>query len=145
MNKEERTSAIADAVNKTDDAVRQKPEQRRTIRLWCKDKWRDFPIYEISTDALVLNIDNRRFAAERKWCEEQLGHPLDPENNPNDELSVMSILLDTGHHVDGDIVKGIASKAYLGLKTDWSKRKQESPFWIRPDGTSITETAGWRC
>lgn len=135
MNQAERMAAIAEAVKKTEDAVRQDPTQRRTIRLWCEDKWRDFPIYRVPTDALLLNIDNRRFAAERKWAEEQLGHPLDPENNPNDETSVISILLDTAHRVDGDVVKGNPSKAFLGLKSDWNKRKQESPFWIRPDGT----------
>jgi hypothetical protein len=134
VKKSERIVAIAEAVHKTDEAVRQDPDQRRTIRLWCKDDWRDFPVYRVPTDALVLNIDNRRFTAERRLFEEQLGHPLDPENNPNDEISIVSILLDASQRVDGDIVKGTASKAYTGLKTDWNKRKQESPFWIRPDG-----------
>jgi len=67
--------------------------------------------------------------------EEKLGHSLDPENNPNDEMSVISILLDTGIHVDGDFVMGSPSKDYLALKKDWQKRGQESPFWIQPDGT----------
>lgn len=135
MNKAERTTAIAEAVKKTQEAVRQDPTQRRAVRLWCEDDWRNFDIYRVPTDALLLNIDNRRFAAERRWAEEQLGHPLDPENNPNDETSVISILLDSAHRVEGDVVKGNPSKAYVGLKSDWNKRKQESPFWIRPDGT----------
>lgn len=134
MRKDERVAAIADAMQKADEAVRQDPRQRRTIRLWCKDEWRDFPVYKIPTDTLVLNIDNRRFAAERRLFEEQLGHPLDPENSPNDEISIISILLDTGQRVDGDVVKGSSSRAYTALRGDWNKRKQESPFWIRPDG-----------
>lgn len=135
MNRGEREVAISEAVKQTEEAWGEKPDERRTVRLWCKDEWRDFPIYRLPTDALLLNIDNRRFSAERKWCEEQLRHALDPENSQNDEQSVMSILLDQGLYVDGDIVKGIPSKAYIGLKADWNKRKQESPFWIRPDGT----------
>lgn len=134
MKKAERISAIVDTIEKTDETVRKDPKQRRTVRLWCKDDWRDFPVYKISTDALVLNIDNRRFAAERQLFEDQLGHALDPENNPNDELSIVSILLDTSQRVDGDVVKGTSSRAYTALKADWNKRKQESPFWIRPDG-----------
>ena len=107
----------------------------RSVRLWCKDRWRDFLVMRVPVDALLLNVDNRRFAAERSLMESQLGHPLDPENSEDDEISVISILLDTGHDVDGNIVKGSPSKDYEGLKADWLRRKQASPLWIRPDGT----------
>ena len=89
----------------------------------------------VPVDALLLNVDNRRFAAERTLMESKLGHPLDPENSEDDEISVISILLDTGHDVDGNLVKGTPSKDYEGLKTDWLRRKQASPFWVRPDGS----------
>ena len=89
----------------------------------------------VPVDALLLNVDNRRFAAERTLMESKLGHPLDPENSEDDEISVISILLDSGHDVDGNLVKGTPSKDYEGLKTDWLRRKQASPFWIRPDGS----------
>ena len=107
----------------------------RTIRLWCKDRWRNFPVMRVPVDALLLNVDNRRFAAERTLMESRLGHPFDPENSEDDEISVISILLDTGCDVDGNFVKGTPSRDYEGLKVDWQRRKQASPFWIRPDGT----------
>lgn len=134
MNATERTTLITEAKNRAKERAREGyaiPQQR----LWCKEEWQNFPKYSVPVDALVLNIDNRRFAAERKLMEEKLGHSLDPENNPNDEVSVISILLDTGLHVDGDVVKGASSKDYSALLKDWQKRGQESPFWIRPDGT----------
>jgi len=128
MNETERTAMIAEAIRRAGTVTSRH-------KLWCKEKWREFPRYDVPVDSLVLNIDNRRFAAERKLMEEKLGHSLDPENNPNDELSIISILLDTSHHVDGDVVKGTPTKDYSALKKDWQKRSQESPFWIRPDGT----------
>ena len=67
--------------------------------------------------------------------ETKLGHTFDPENCEDDEISVISILLDTGCDVDGNLVKGTSSKDYELLKADWLRRKQASPFWIRPDGT----------
>jgi hypothetical protein len=134
MNEAERTTLITEAIKRATEREREGyPIPRQ--RLWCKEEWEDFPRYSVPVDALALNIDNRRFAAERKLMEEKLGHSLDPENNPNDELSVISILLDTGLHVDGDIVKGASSKDYSALLKDWQKRGQETPFWIRPDGT----------
>ena len=48
---------------------------------------------------------------------------------------MISILLDTGCDVDGNLVKGGASRDYEGLRADWLRRKQASPFWVRPDGT----------
>jgi hypothetical protein len=128
MNEKERTAMIINEIRRAGAATSQQ-------RLWCKEEWKEFPRCKVPVDALVLNIDKRRFAAERKLMEEKLGHSLDPENNPNDELSVISILLDTSHHVDGDVVKGTPSKDYSALLKDWQKRGQESPFWIRPDGT----------
>jgi len=128
MNKTERTAVIAEWIKRADTST-------SPHRLWCKEDWKEFPRYEVPVDALILNIDNRRFSAERKLMEEKLGHSLDPENNPNDEQSVISILLDTGHHVDGDVVKGTPTKDSLALLKDWLKRGQEAPFWIRPDGT----------
>ena len=125
MNATQRSQAIKDRSECTG----------RTVRLWCKGRWRDFPVMLVPVDALLLNADNRRFAAERTLMESKLGHPLDPENSEDDEISVISILLDTGSEVDGNLVKGTPSRDYEGLKADWLRRKQASPFWIRPDGT----------
>jgi hypothetical protein len=111
-------------------------DRKETIeRLWCKDDWQLFDVFRVPAEALLLNVDNRRFAAERKLMEEKLGHPLDPENATDDETSVISILLDTSLDVDGNKVVGQGSKGYEALKSDWQRRKQERPFWIRPDGT----------
>jgi len=125
MNATQRRQTINDRKDSTD----------RQIRLWCKDQWKDFPIFRVPVDALLLNVDNRRFASERTLMQSKLGHALDPENSDNDELSVISILLDVGLDVDGDVVKGNPSKDYEGLKADWQRRKQATPFWIRPDGS----------
>ncbi len=114
--------------------TRKKP-QKFPARLWVRDEWREFEVWQVPVEALLLNIDNRRFAAERKLIEKQLGHALDPENKLEDEISVISILLDTGIGVKGDRVVGKPSKDYEALKADWRARKQESPFWIRSDGT----------
>lgn len=125
---------------RTDERRRLIQEKRELIpnrleRLWCKDQWRDFQVYRVPVDGLLLNVDNRRFAAERKLMEEQLGHALDPENAPNDETSVISVLLDGGWVVDGDVITGKPNKDYEALRVDWLRRRQERPFWIRPDGT----------
>lgn len=125
MTAEERRRTINDRKEKTD----------RKERVWVKDDWQLFDVCRVPVEALLLNVDNRRFAAERKLMEEKLGHPLDPENSPDDERSVISILLDSGLDVDGNIVIGQPSKDFEALKTDWLRRKQERPFWIRPDGT----------
>jgi len=111
-----------------------KREAGRTEHLWARDRWRDFPVWQIPVEALVLNTDNRRFAAERTLIEERLGHELDPENNPGDERAVESLLLDVGLDVDGDRVTGKPSKDFHALRADWMRRHQESPLWIRPDG-----------
>lgn len=126
MNADERAQLI--------DA-RKRAASRPPERLWARDQWQDFEVWQVPVEALELNVDNRRFAAERSWVEENLGRALDPENNPDDELLVEAILLDTAHQFDGDRLVGKPSKDYEALKKDWQRRHQESPLWIRPDGT----------
>ena len=104
-------------------------------RLWVLGEWKNMPVVRVPVSALVLNIDNRRFAVERQFFEQQLGHSLDPENSEQDALSVEAILLDRDLQLDGDRVVGKAGKDYEALRQDWQRRKQESPFWIRDDGT----------
>jgi len=104
-------------------------------KLWVQDDWSLRPVWKVPVDALLLNVDNRRFAAERLWAQEQLGRSLDPENFPDDERSVEALLLDKSHRVANGLIVGTPSKDYESLKTDWDRRGQETPFWIRPDGT----------
>jgi hypothetical protein len=125
MNAAERTALIAE---KREDAG-------HTYRVWCKHDWHDLPVWRVPVSALLLNVDNRRFAAERKIVEEMLERTLDPENNPDDEKCVIAILLDTGLIAEDGQVQGKASKNTLALTNDWLRRKQETPFWIRPDGS----------
>ena len=144
MNANERIASIKDAVDRARDGAR-KGTPIPTHPLWCRERWQDFHKHLVPVDALVLNIDNRRFAAERKLMEEGLGHSLDPENDPNDEQSVISILLDTGHRVDGDVVTGTPSKDYQALLKDWQKRGRS-----RHSGFGQTVRLGmaivdWRC
>lgn len=110
-------------------------EVGRTERMWIRDAWREFPIVLVPVDGLLINADNRRFRAERMWAEAQLGRSLDPENLPQDERTIESLLLDTSHRLEGDHLTGTPSNDSLALRTDWERRRQESPFWIRPDGT----------
>ena len=125
MNAAERTAMLDGQRRATD----------RTHRVWARDEWKDFPVWEVPVDALLLNVDNRRFGAERKLMEEKLGHSLDVETRPDDERSVIAILLDAQIDViEGEVV-GKPSKDARALRDDWLKRKQETPFWIRPDGT----------
>ena len=104
-------------------------------RLWVLGEWKNIPVVRVPVSALVINIDNRRFAAERQLFEQRLGHSLDPENNEDDALSVEAILLDRDLDLDGDRVVGKPGKDYVALRQDWQRRKQETPFWIRSDGT----------
>jgi hypothetical protein len=69
------------------------------------------------------------------WAEDELDRSLDPENSPDDERSIESLLLDKGHRVVGNRIEGSPSDDYEALKNDWLRRDQESPLWIRPDGT----------
>lgn len=123
MDIDDRTRAIASA-----------PQTGSQERVWMLGKWTNLPIVRVRVTALVLNIDNRRFAAERRLFEGQLGRDLDPENNDIDALSVEAILLDRNLQLDGDRVIGTPGKDYQALRQDWQRRQQESPFWIRPDG-----------
>lgn len=106
----------------------------RKERLWARDQWRQFDVWQVPVEALLYNVDNRRFAAERTLIEEKLGHELDPENNPDDERAIEAMLLDTAIEVDGDRIVGTPGKDYQALRDDWLRRKQETAFWIRPDG-----------
>jgi hypothetical protein len=115
-------------------AERKQVVQDRTYRLWCKDQWREFEVSRVPVEALQLNVDNRRFVAERRLVEEQIGRPLDPESNPADERIVISILLDQVPLIDpSDTERPTADTK--ALETDWRNRRQETPFWVRPDGT----------
>ena len=75
-------------------------------RLWVLGEWKNIPVLRVPVSALILNIDNRRFTAERQLFEQQLGHSFDPENREEDELSVEAILLDRDLVLDGDRVVG---------------------------------------
>jgi len=96
-----------------------------------------FPIWDVPIEDLILNVDNKRFGAERDLVEGKLGRKLDPANNPLDDQSVVAILCDAS--LDVDLERGVAvgteSKDYLALREDWLSRKQAEPIWIRPDGT----------
>lgn len=117
------------------ETIKISPESGSTARLWVLGDWQDLTVLTVPVEALVLNIDNRRFSAERQLFERQLGHSLDPENSETDAFSVEAILLDRDLQVDGDRVVGKSGKDYIALRKDWQRRQQESPFWIRPDGT----------
>ena len=122
-------------VTKREELIASAPLVEREAKLWVLDTWMDIPVKRVPVSALVLNIDNRRFAAERQHFEEQLGHWLDPEGNEVDALSVEAILLDQNLQVSEDRVTGKPGKDYEALLKDWQRRKQESPFWIHADGT----------
>lgn len=106
-------------------------------KVWLREAWRYEPVWEVPVEALVLNVDNKRFAAERDIVEHELGHPLDPANSPEDEDSVIAILCDTALEIDRErkVAVGSPSKDYLALREDWLRRRQAEPLWIRPDGT----------
>ena len=118
-----------------EELVASAPSAGWEAKLWVLGRWRTAPVKLVPVSALILNADNRRFAAERQLFQQQLGHSLDPENNEVDALSVESILLDQNPHVDGDRVVGKPDKDYEALRKDWQRRQQESPFWIHADGT----------
>lgn len=106
-----------------------------TARLWCKGGWRVFPVHRVPVEALMLHVDNHRFQAERRLIESKLNRSLDPENLPEDVVNLVSILLDGSLDVDGDTVVGKETKDTIALREDWESRAQETPLWIRPDGT----------
>lgn len=106
-------------------------------KLWVQDEWRYYPVFKVPIELLVLNVDNKRFAAERDLVQSRLGRPLDPANNPLDDESIISILCDAPFDVDFDrgVAVGTPSKDYEALRDDWESRRQAEPLWIRPDGT----------
>ena len=123
------------AAERTQAIGTRKTRCEEKAKLWIRDGWNQCDVWKVPVDALVLNVDNRRFAAERLWAQEQLGRSLDPENYPDDELCIESLLLDKSHRIENGQIVGNASKDYESLKNDWDRRGQETPFWIRPDGT----------
>ena len=123
-----------------DESTRKKlistaPSTGSDARLWVLGEWKNILVQRVPVSALILNIDNRRFTAERQLFEQQLGHSLDSENSEDDALSVEAILLDRDLVQDGDRVAGKPNKDYLALRQDWQRRKQETPFWVLADGT----------
>jgi len=104
--------------------------------LWVQGEYKYFDIWKVPIECLVLNVDNKRFAAERELVEHRLGRPLDPANIPSDEESIIAILCDSNLDVDPvkQVATGTPSKDFLALKEDWQDRGQIEPFWIRPDG-----------
>lgn len=123
------------AIERTKVILERRDKQSDTARLWCKDAWKTFDVFRVPVEALMLHIDNHRFQAERKLVEARLGRALDPENIPEDESAVVAILLDNDLQVEGERVVGKATKDTDALRNDWEARGQETPFWIRPDGT----------
>jgi hypothetical protein len=105
--------------------------------IWVREAQKYYPIWEVPLERLVLNVANKRFAAERDLVERKLGRPLDPTNKPEDEESITVILCDSS--LDVDLERGVAvgspSKDFTALKDDWTARGQIEPLWIRPDGT----------
>lgn len=111
--------------------------QQAQHKVWVRDGWAYYPVWEVPIERLVLNVDNYRFSSERELVEHRLGRPLDPSNNPSDEQSIISILCDTSLDVDleNGVAVGTPSKDYIALQEDWQTRGQAEPLWIRPDGT----------
>jgi hypothetical protein len=125
----------------TDIDERKRPvtegEKQIQDKIWIRDDWAYRPVWEVPIERLVLNVDNKRFSAERELVEHKLGRPLDPSNNPSDEESIIAILCDSS--LDVDVERGVAigrpSKDFAALRDDWQIRGQAEPLWIRPDGT----------
>ena len=67
----------------------------------------------------------------------ELGRKLDPTTSADDEASIVSLFLDREPRVEDNRVVGKPSKETLALLSDWEKRGQEKPFWIRPDGLVV--------
>jgi hypothetical protein len=127
MTKDERNAAIEAAVASQPDPTNEK--------MWAHDQFKQLPVYTVPVEALVMNPDNRRFRVDRLWAQEQLGkESLDPDSDPNDALTVESLLLDTNLRVDGDRIVGKPTDDTDNLERDFVRRGQERPFWIRPDG-----------
>lgn len=112
-----------------EDGVLQDAERRE--RLWAKGRFQDFDVHLIAVDRLTLNPENRRFRADREAVEAQLGRPLEL---PADEEMVIKLLLDRECRLEGDRLVCQRSKDTSALVNDWTKRGQERPLWIEPDG-----------
>jgi hypothetical protein len=125
MNRDERIALLKDRLEEVAD---------RPQRLWAKNAYRVFTVYRAPTELLILNPTNRRFTAERMEFEAALGHALDPIAREEDEKSIISLLLDRDHQIEGARIVGKQSKATDALSVDWDKRQQEQPLWIRSDG-----------
>ena len=124
MNKDERVAELAAKLTAT----------QHTDRIWVKGEFQELSVKRAPTELLHLNDDNRRFRAEAQAAAADLGRRLDPTSNPDDELSIISLLLDRDPHVENNNVVGKPHKESIALKLDWEKRGQERPFWVRPDG-----------
>lgn len=112
-------------------------EKQVQHKIWVRDGWAYYEVWQVPIERLVLNVENKRFTSERELVEYKLGRPLDPSNNPNDEESIIAILCDSSLDVDLErgVAVGIPSKDYQALREDWQDRGQAEPLWIRPDGT----------
>lgn len=113
------------------------PDKQVQHKIWVRDGWAYYEVWQVPIERLVLNVDNKRFSSERELVEHKLGRPLDPSNNPSDEDSIVAILCDSS--LDVDLERGVAvgspSKDSTALRDDWQDRGQAEPLWIRPDGT----------
>lgn len=113
------------------------PDKQAQHKIWVRDGWAYYDVWQVPIERLVLNVENKRFSSERELVEHKLGRPLDPSNNPSDEESIIAILCDSS--IDVDLERGIAvgtpSKDFKALRDDWQDRGQAEPIWIRPDGT----------
>lgn len=114
-----------------------RPDKQAQHKIWVRDDWAYYDVWQVPIERLVLNVNNKRFSSERELVEHKLGRPLDPSNSPSDEDSIIAILCDSS--LDVDVERGVAvgtpSKDYLALRDDWLVRGQAEPLWIRPDGT----------
>ena len=82
----------------------------------------------------MLNVDNRR-RGRAALPGSSLAGALIQKNYPDDEGCIEPPLLDKSHRVENGQIIGSPSKDYESLKNDWDRRGQETPFWIRPNGT----------
>lgn len=124
MNKDEQTAELKAKL----------ADGGRTERIWVRGSYEELRVRKAPTDLLYLNDDNRRFRAEAQGVSAELERTLDPRSNPEDEESLISLLLDRNPMVVGNRVVGTPSKEAKSLLQDWEQRGQEQPFWIRPDG-----------
>jgi hypothetical protein len=106
-------------------------DQRRTERLWAKGRFQDFAVKLIAVEKLTLNLENRRFRADRRPVESALERTI-PQ--PGDEDVVIALLLDRECRVEAGRFISTPSKDTTALIKDWEEREQERPLWIEPNG-----------